>query len=117
MAITIRLTPQIETLAKSYCERVGISLNGLIGVALDAYLQRPETAPGSAPAALQPEPVTPAPVAARSLAPATSKPVAAIPEPASGFTPPADPKPYVGPNPTKREKAKLADWYRRNPAK
>lgn len=117
MAITIRLTPQIETLAKSYCERVGISLNGLIGVALDAYLQRPETAPASAPAALQPEPVTPAPAAASSPAPAIPKPVAAIPEPVGGFTPPADPKPYVGPNPTKREKAKLADWYRRNPAK
>ncbi len=117
MAVNIRLTPQVDLLARAYCERVGISLNALVGVALDAFLQRPETAPVSAPAALQPEPVTPAPVAARSPAPATSKPVAGIPELASGFTPPADPRPYVGPNPTKREKAKLADWYRRNPAK
>lgn len=115
MAVNIRLTPQVDLLARAYCERVGISLNALVGVALDAFLQRPETAPGSASAALQPQPVTPAPVAAPSAAPAIPKPVAASPGPV-GYQP-ADPKPVLGPKPSKADRAKLADWYRRNPAK
>lgn len=117
MAVTIRLTPSIEALAKSYCERVGISLNGLIGVALDAYLQRPETAPASAPAALQPEPVPPAPSVAASAAQATPRPAEHDPQLLQRLHVLKDPKPVLGPNPSKADRAKIADWYRRNPAK
>jgi hypothetical protein len=120
MALTIRLAPQIETVAKSYCERVGISLNGLIGVALDAYLQRPEVAPASAPTALQLEPQPPAPSPAASVAPVPAKPAASPwDKPVLTAKPwvPPEPKPVLGHNPTKKDRAKLADWYRRNPAK
>lgn len=114
MAVNIRLSPQVDFLARAYCERVGISLNSLVGVALDAYLQRSETAPGGASVALQPEPRPPAPVAAASAAPATAKPVAPS---RPVYHQPADPKPVLGPKPSKADRAKLADWYRRNPTK
>jgi hypothetical protein len=123
MAITIRLTPQIESLAKTYCERVGISLNSLVGVALDAYLQRPEPVPVSAPIALQPEPVAVAEAPPPSPAPAAVEPVQRHFEPREKpvlTAPPwrpSEPKPVLGPNPSKAERSKLADWYRRNPAK
>ena len=126
MAVTIRLTPHIESLAKDYCERVGISLNSLVGVALDAYLQRPEqppkVAPASAPAALQPEPATVAAAPAPGPEPvakleavrrqAADKPVLTAPP-----RPPADPKPVLSAKPSKAERSRLAEWHRRNPGR
>lgn len=58
MATNIRLSPALDSLARAYCDRVGISLNSLVGVALDAYLRGSQT-PSDPPAAVQP--VAPAP--------------------------------------------------------
>ena len=137
MAVNIRLTPQIDSLARAYCERVGISINSLVGVALDAYLQRPK----SDPCQVEPEPQgVPAEAAAvvpetvrtklakfaglRAAAVGAAAP-ASIPakEPherptltAAPWKPP-EPKPTLSAKPSKAERAKLADWYRRNPTK
>lgn len=49
MAFSLRLPPALEADARSRCERLGISLNALLCVALDAYLRTP-----SQPAAQHP---------------------------------------------------------------
>lgn len=58
MASTLRLPPELEADARARCERLGISLNALVCVALDAYLAGPkppvEQPPESAEAASQP---------------------------------------------------------------
>ena len=41
MAFSLRLPPALEADARSRCERLGISLNALLCVALDAYLRAP----------------------------------------------------------------------------
>ena len=71
MAFSLRIPPALEADARARAERLGISLNALLCVALDAYLRGPEaarpvaSAPLSEPAtphiALPPEPA-PAPV-------------------------------------------------------
>lgn len=71
MAFSLRIPPALEVDARARAERLGISLNALLCVALDAYLRGPEvarpvaSAPLSEPAtphiALAPEPA-PAPV-------------------------------------------------------
>ncbi len=121
MALNIRLSPALDSLARDYCERVGISLNSLVGVALDAYLRQPE--PVRPVVAVEP---LPAPVAAPAPAPdpAVRAKLAAMREklvltaapykPAQPVQAPADPRPVLGPNPTKRERSELAAWHQRN---
>lgn len=59
MPFPVRLSPALDLEARAYCERVGCSLNALVGVALDAYLRRPEPA-GPGAGGLPPEPPKPA---------------------------------------------------------
>lgn len=67
MAFTARLRPEVEADAKAYADRVGLSLNALLSVALRDYLDarlpmRPSVAPSQqppAPAALAPAPLPP----------------------------------------------------------
>lgn len=51
MAFSLRLPPALEADARARCERLGISLNALVCVALDAYLRAPSQP--AAPAAAQ----------------------------------------------------------------
>lgn len=52
MAFTARLKPQVEADAKAYADRVGLSLNALLSVALRDYLDaRPLTRPSGVPLA------------------------------------------------------------------
>lgn len=120
MALNIRLSPALDLLARDYCERVGISLNSLVGVALDAYLRQPEPAKPPAPAVALAAPAAPAPApapepAVRSKLEAVHrvKPVLTaerLPEPVVL----SDPKPVLSAKPSKAERAKLAAWHRRN---
>jgi predicted component of type VI protein secretion system len=41
MAFSLRIPPALEADARARCERLGISLNSLLCVALDAYLRAP----------------------------------------------------------------------------
>lgn len=41
MASTLRLPPELDAEARERCQRLGISLNALVCVALDAYLRNP----------------------------------------------------------------------------
>lgn len=42
MAYNLRLPPALDAEARARCERLGISLNALLCVALDAYLRGPQ---------------------------------------------------------------------------
>ena len=71
MAFSLHIPPALEVDARARCERLGISLNSLLCVALDAYLRAPsEPAADSraAPSLSSPEPaaVVPAPVPGRA---------------------------------------------------
>jgi hypothetical protein len=115
MALNIRLSPSVDLLARDYCDRVGISLNSLVGVALDAYLRQSEPvtpAPAvaaSAPAAPPPEPSVRANLEAvqRRKLLLTAEP---LPQPVAL----SDPKPVLGPKSSKAERSNLAAWHRRN---
>lgn len=123
MALNIRLSPALDLLARDYCERVGISLNSLVGVALDAYLRQPEPAQPPAPAVALAAPSAPAPdpamrakfeaIRAHLEQAERDKPVLTA-EPFVQPTAPSDPKPVLGAKPSKAERAKLAAWHRRN---
>jgi len=39
MALNVRLSDKLESRARGYCEDLGISLNALISIALDAYIK------------------------------------------------------------------------------
>ena len=118
MALNIRLSPALDLLARNYCERVGISLNSLVGVALDAYLRQPELAravvgvdalpaPGAAPA------LVPRPAAERVERVEQVKPVlTAAPFGLPGTA--LDPRPVLGAKPSKADRSKLAAWHKRN---
>jgi hypothetical protein len=45
MAYSLRLPAGLDADARARCDRLGISLNALLCVALDAYLRTPEDAP------------------------------------------------------------------------
>jgi hypothetical protein len=45
MAYSLRLPPQLDAAARARADYLGISLNSLLCVALDAYLRTPEPAP------------------------------------------------------------------------
>lgn len=120
MALNIRLSPALDSLARDYCERVGISLNSLVGVALDAYLRQPEPVKPPAPAVVLAAPVAAAPapspepaVRAKLEAVHRVKPVLTaerLPQPVAL----SDLKPVLSAKPSKAERANLAAWHRRN---
>lgn len=101
MAINVRLSPAVDSLARAYCVRVGISVNSLIGVAVDAYLQRNAQSVLSEP----PERPTVPPIqpSAPQAMPARQNAPVAVP----------DPKPVLPASPTKRDRQRLAEWYQR----
>lgn len=133
MAINIRLSPTLEALARQYCERVGISLNSLVGVSLDAYLrqsERPSVASAPEPPASVPGP-SPAPVVPsappdpallqrhRDLKAEEQQRIQRfreLKEAQQGLAP-SDPKPVLPANPTKADRTRLAQWHQRNPSK
>ena len=45
MAFSLRIPPALEADARARCDRLGISLNALLCVALDSYLRGPDPAP------------------------------------------------------------------------
>ena len=102
MAFSLRLPEELEQRARDRAQAVGISLNAMVCVALDAYLRAgilhaqhgtktPE--PGERVAGLpQRQPV----------------PVPTIREPDP------DPKPVLPSNPSKADRTRLAQWYERN---
>lgn len=52
MPYNLRIPPVLDIEARARCERLGISLNALICVALDAYLREPSASPPGASSAL-----------------------------------------------------------------
>lgn len=124
MATTLRLSPALEAETRAYCERVGISLNSLVGVALDAYLRRSDPAPvqvAPKPAPEKPSQLVPTAQAVEKLEELRE----AVPRPrpvieSAPYVPktgPTFPKPVLGPKPSKAQKELLARWWRENPAK
>ena len=115
MAFNLRIPAALESEARERCERLGISLNALVCVALDAYLRQGAAAPE--PAATVDAGPRDADAPGRkpdiSAAPAKSKPVLT----ASPFTAPARvaPKPVLGPNASKAERRALAQWHLDHP--
>lgn len=82
MAFSLRLPPALEADARARCERLGVSLNALVCVALDAYLRAaPPVAPADSQALTLPPAPAPAPLDVPSTAPATTrkKPVLTAP--------------------------------------
>lgn len=67
MAFLLRLPPALDADARARCDRLGISLNALLCVALDSYLRGPELAPevrgaaGLVSATTSEAPIPPAP--------------------------------------------------------
>ena len=45
MSYPLRLSPELKELAKARAESIGLSLNALICLALDAYLRGPDASP------------------------------------------------------------------------
>lgn len=73
---TLRLPPDLAALARARAESIGVSLNALICVALDAYLAAPAAAPVPPPAvALKAAPAAPAvaPRTAPAVAPTMNR--------------------------------------------
>lgn len=79
MAFSLRLPPALEADARLRCERLGISLNALLCVALDAYLRAPLQSATQAPAqgSAVPGPVSVSAACRPSTEPAISPPVPA----------------------------------------
>ena len=69
MASTLRLPPALEADARARCERLGISLNALVCVALDSYLGRID-AKGGAVLRASAEPMTARALESDALPPA-----------------------------------------------
>lgn len=116
MAFNLRIPAPLESEARERCERLGISLNALVCVALDAYLRQGAAAPE--PAATVDAGARDADAPGRkpdiSAAPAKSKPVLtadAFPFPVHGV----NPRPVLSAKPTKAERRALAQWHRDHP--
>ncbi|MFM6986797.1 MAG: hypothetical protein ACKOXQ_09260 [Hydrogenophaga sp.] len=98
MSYPLRLPPDLDTEARERAQRLGISLNALMAVALDAYL-RAEPAPKPSPAPPAAKPLKPAKPAKPKASPRPA------PEPAAQeghpdwrhFHPDPDVWPYVDP--------------------
>lgn len=89
MAFSLRLPPALDADARARCDRLGISLNALVCVALDSYIRGPE--PASAVPGLGPVPATcttseapipPAPLPEPCKKPVLTAPPFPAPEPA-----------------------------------
>ncbi len=65
MAYNLRIPRALDIEARGRCERLGISLNALICVALDAYLRQPVAGPEGLASAL---PAVPQPAVAHDAA-------------------------------------------------
>ena len=133
MAFSLRLSPYLESEARQRAELLGISLNSLISVALDLHLRSSRVAtadnipqPESRPVVVHspPPPVNPV---AKAVAEPQKPSVQALERPQSPTTPPFipkpsllgsggnnDPKPVLPPNPSKRDRQLLSQWYARN---
>ena len=70
MASTLRLPPELDADARERCQRLGISLNALVCVALDAYLCHPPV--------LAAEPATPAALGSAGASPTTGAAAVAV---------------------------------------
>lgn len=128
-AINIRFGPGLDERARQHCDDVGISLNALVCVALDAYLRGLDApaAPSTSPRAAKPaqQPAEPAQAPADPPAKlqtlrdefqhrqAVSRPVltASRLEPAPAVLE-IPPKPELGPKPSKADRSRLAEWHR-----
>jgi hypothetical protein len=121
MAFNLRLPDALEADARARCERLGISLNALICVALDGYLRGVQSAaeplqPARDVGAVQ-RPAEPAPAAAEPVQPAQPRSAQTVPERSGPWSKPDDdPKPVLGAKPTPKDRKRLAEWYRRHPA-
>lgn len=74
-SFALRWPPALKARAQDRAAALGLSLNGLVCVALDAYLAAPEAAPVPPPAAA-PKAAPAAPAAAPRTAPAVAPEVA-----------------------------------------
>ena len=110
MAFSLRLPEELEQRARERAQAVGISLNAMVCVALDAYLRAgiPLAQHGTKP----PEPEPKAPEPAERVAQLQQR----QPLPSRSWQPDPDPKPVLPPNPTKADRTRLAQWYERNKA-
>lgn len=57
MSYPLRLPPELDSEARERCQRLGISLNAFIAIALDAYLRAGDRPDGKRQAASRREPV------------------------------------------------------------
>ena len=107
MAFSLRLPDELDQRARDRAQAVGISLNSLVCVALDAFLRGGVSTQPSGTIH------TPAPAACGE----TVKKIAQLKQAAEQrATVSDDPKPVLSAKPTKAERRKLAEWYRRNPS-
>jgi hypothetical protein len=123
MAFSLRLSPYLEAEARQRAELLGISLNSLISVALDLHLSSSRVTDNTPQSVLS----IPAQAPVNTVAKAVSEPqkppvLQALERPLSPTNPPFilgsggnnDPKPVLPPNPSKRDRQLLAQWYARN---
>lgn len=62
MSTTVRLSAELEAACRERCERLGISFNALVAVALDQYLRGPRVAEAAAVATEAAQPADALPV-------------------------------------------------------
>ncbi|MCZ4314934.1 hypothetical protein O4H66_16130 [Comamonadaceae bacterium G21597-S1] len=117
MAFNLRLPQALETDARARCERIGISLNALVCVALDAYLRGPEPAqgPAIAPQAVAATPQPPVPPPKPEAVAKLSELRERVAKPLLTAKPVPPPHLVLGPKATKADRQRLAKWYRENP--
>ena len=72
MATTLRLSPALEARAKQHAADLGVSVNALVAVALDAYLRIGSSAPPEPPGPGEPRPADP-PEVVRPVPPADTR--------------------------------------------
>ena len=96
MATTLRLSSTLETRAKQHAADLGVSLNALVAVALDAYLRAGTSAPPTSHGRPEPGPVEQP----------TSPPA---PGPLSGQDSQPGPRPAAD-RPSKPTKARKKSW-------
>lgn len=107
MAYSLRLPEDLDARARERAQAIGISLNALVCVALDAYLRSGISLPevGSKPMEWEPKAV------ARDELVEKLQHVRSIARP----VPDNDPKPVLPANPSKADRTRLAQWYERHP--
>ena len=102
MAFSLRLPPALDHAARARSEQLGISLNGVICLALDLYLRGGDNAPPAAtPALPSPPEVKPLPVAKNALKPVLKASVV-----------PSGPPSPPGPGSSKAERRAYTDYIR-----